>query len=90
MTHRTPKLTNHARQRCSEMGVATKRAKRIARDPDITRPSGAGILAKADHDPEIAVVYADDPDGSRVILTVLPNTQEKFLRPEHMKDRTRR
>lgn len=83
MTNSTPRLTNHARQRCAEMDVCTKRAKRIAQDPDVTRPSGKGILAKADFDPEIAVVYVEQDDGQRVILTVLLNTTEVYTRPEH-------
>lgn len=79
----TPRLTHHARQRCAEMGVHTKRVKRIAADPDVTRPSGRGILAKSDNDPEIAVVYVEDSPDQLVILTVLPNTDKIYNRPEH-------
>ena len=79
-------MTNHARLRCEQMGVETKRVKRLVRDPDITRPSGEGIMAKADYDPEIVVVYKEVEDGTRIILTVLPNTTEVFQRPDAKKE----
>jgi hypothetical protein len=57
----TPKLTPHARQRCVEMGVGTKRVQRIVRQPDVDRPSrGRRRIAVRDDDPAIACVYEGD------------------------------
>lgn len=80
----TPRLTHHARERCAEMGVTTKRAKRIVQDPDVSRPAKAtggddGFIAVADHEPDIAVVYKLDGDVP-VILTVVWRTYEPYDR----------
>ena len=76
----TPRLTDHARQRCQEMGVATKRVKRILRDPDMgyTAREGRHIAWRRD-DPTIAVVFVMR-EGIRLALTVVPRTQERYER----------
>lgn len=79
----TPRLTHHARQRCEEMDVRTKRVKRIVRDPDLDRPSVAQRrIATRDDDPGLAVVYAEGEDGTPVIITVLPHVQEEYDRDD--------
>jgi hypothetical protein len=75
----TPRLSQHARDRCGEMGVGTKRAKRIVRDPDLTRPAAPNRAALRDDDPELLVVYSDDTQPP-TIVTVLWNTGTPFDR----------
>jgi hypothetical protein len=77
----TPRLTHHARQRCAEMGVSTKRVKRIVQDPDTVRSCRYGnLLAVSDAEPDLAVVY-EDVDGQAVVITVLYRTSEVYVRP---------
>lgn len=38
----TPRLTEHARARCVEMGISTKVAKRIVQNPTMTYPGPSG------------------------------------------------
>lgn len=75
----TPKMSNHALERCKEMGVQAKRAKRIVRFPDQTWESDGGYIAIRSDEPEIAVVYAIE--GSvKVIVTVVWRTQDQYHR----------
>lgn len=75
----TPRLTHHARQRCQEMGLTTKRAKRVVQNADVVypgRPTACGELTSValwDEDPEIAVVFVPDDERGARILTVLWN-----------------
>lgn len=75
----TPRLSEHARQRCREMGVTTHRVKRILRDPDLSYASGRGKVAWRRDDPAIAVVYVMD-GATPFALTVVPRTQERYER----------
>lgn len=83
MSHKnTPKLTMHARVRCIELGISTKRAKRVVQTRSSTYPSNLGhdnngLVVHSASDPEIAVVW--DPDTDH-ILTVLPRTSETYVR----------
>ena len=77
----TPKMTVHARVRCLEMGISTKRAKRVVQNRTGTYPgapnhanNGRMVLSE---DPDIAVVW--DPDTNH-ILTVLPRVKEDYVR----------
>ena len=77
----TPRLSQHARQRCDEMHVGTKRVKRLLRSPDVVRCSyNDRYLAVSDADPEIAVVFAKHPDGTCTVITVLYRTYEDYTR----------
>lgn len=79
---RTAVLSRHARERCAEMGVGSKRVKRLLRQPDITRTSYMGrYVAVADSDPEIAVVYAQASDGTHTVITVLYRRYDSYTRP---------
>lgn len=66
----TPKLTQHARERCEEMGLNTKQAKRVVQDPEITYEGnhcGETIAISGD----LAVPFVVQEDGVPRILTVL-------------------
>lgn len=77
----TPVLSRHARTRCDEMGVDRARVERILRRPDVTRPATKGcIMAIADFDPEISVVYAINDHGVCVVVTVLYRTYKRYDR----------
>lgn len=76
---KTPRLSQHARERCEQMGIKTKRAKRVVMERNISYQGphpNDGIVCQSD-DPDIAVVW--DPVHN-VIITVLPNTQENYER----------
>jgi hypothetical protein len=80
----TPRLTNHARNRCAEMGLSTKVAKAIVQNPTITRPSRnakgeSATIATSKHVPEYAVVYVMDGD-TPIILTVVFATTANYTR----------
>ena len=67
----TPRLTDHARQRCEEMGITTKRVKRIVSDPHSNRCTRDDRwVAVRDDDPEISVVYVKGPEYP-IVVTVL-------------------
>ena len=77
----TARLTQHARQRCDEMRVGTKRVKQLLRNPDVVRCSyNDRWLAVSDADPEIAVVFAKDPDGTCTVITVLYRSYDIYNR----------
>jgi hypothetical protein len=78
----TPRLSDHARQRCREMGIGTKQVKHLVRSPKITRRSGAFADRMIVYDEALAVVYAHGPDGVPIVITVLH--REDFTRPENL------
>lgn len=78
----TPKMTRHALERCQEMGISSKVAKRIVRHATLVRPGNRitrdAYVATSDGDPLYAVVfYPGDPP---VIVTVLFRTYETYAR----------
>lgn len=78
----TARLSDHARARAAEMHVETKRVKRLLRRPDVTRASKLGrYVAVSDADPEIAVVYVNEPGGAVVVVTVLYRQLDWYDRP---------
>ena len=77
----TPVLCEHARERCAEMGISTKVAKRIVREAAVVRPGMAHsdrLVAVSDTYPAYAVVYV--PGEPDLIVTVLFRTQVLYLR----------
>lgn len=79
----TPKLTNHARERCVEMHISTKRAKRVVRNADVRRPAERGaVLATWQGDPAIAVIYVEDQEPVPLITSVVWRTREQYERKE--------
>jgi hypothetical protein len=74
----TPRLSEHARVRCGEMGVGTKRVKAIVRTADVRRPSRGLVMATRKDEPDIAVLYEDsDPP---VVVSVLWRTADDYVR----------
>lgn len=74
MSRPTPRLTDHARERCAEMGVSTKRAKRVVQHRDLTYPGRKGTdcwVSKSSVDPILAVVWSVADDGTPLIVTVI-------------------
>lgn len=77
----TPRMTVHARDRCREMGISTKVAKRMVQDPSITHTTRDGrMIATCDAYPDYAVVYAVSEDRTHWIITVLFNTEVHYER----------
>lgn len=78
---RTPLLSHHARERCKEMEIRTRVAKRIVQHADCVRPGKPGsdaMVATCDEFPEYAVVY--EPGDPAVIVTVVFRTPERYER----------
>lgn len=80
----TPRISQHARERCAEMGISTKIAKQIIRRPDLIRPSRSVggsekglVMVTSDRYPEYAVVYCP---ADEVVVTVLFRTCERYRR----------
>jgi hypothetical protein len=77
----TARLTPHARARCAEMHVETKRVKRLLRRPTLTYATYADrLMATSEEDPEIAVVFAKGPDGTLDVITVLVRSYDEYSR----------
>ena len=69
----TPRLTGHARERCREMEISTKVAKRIVQHADLVRPGNAGtncLVSVSDEHPDYIVVHTDPALGPVTIVTV--------------------
>lgn len=78
----TPRLSEHARLRCAQMGVPTKTVKRIVANPDLTYDShGCYQVATAALDPRLRVVYRCG-ETAPLIVTVLWRTQDTYTRPD--------
>lgn len=77
--YQTPRLTDHARQRCEQMGISTKRAKRIVigRTTTYRGSKGNSGMVCQSADPDFSVVW--DPE-SNTILTVVPRVSETYRR----------
>lgn len=77
----TAKLSPHARERATEMAVSTKRVKRMVANPDTRHTChDHRWFVTSEQDPEIAVVYALDADGTPIVITVLWRTDEQYTR----------
>lgn len=75
----TPRLSIHARARCVEMEVSTKRVKRIVINADVRYQQSTGVtIARWDEDPTLAVVYV--PGAPPVVVTVVFATPEEYVR----------
>lgn len=84
MTLETPRMTRHALQRCMELGITSKRAKRIVQNRTTMYPSqrshtNNGMIVHSASDTEYGVVW--DPE-TNTILTVLPRTHVDYTRTE--------
>lgn len=74
----TARMSPHARDRCQEMGIRTRVAKRIVANPDVSYESEGRVLAASDAYPGITVVYA--PESPPVVVTVVWRTPERWER----------
>lgn len=80
MTGDSVRLSDHARERCAEMGLPTRVAKRIVRSHDMSWAGAAGrTVAVSSAFPDLAVVYAAKIDPP-VVVTVLWRTQDQYDR----------
>lgn len=82
----TARICDHARDRCVEMGISTKVAKRIVRNPTMVLPDFQGNpdrrFVYSDVEPEYAVVICQEDGEPDTVITVLYYTpQERFERP---------
>jgi cellulose synthase/poly-beta-1,6-N-acetylglucosamine synthase-like glycosyltransferase len=79
------KLSEHARERCRQMGVRTGVIKRIVRDHRVSwrteyrEGCGRRVVAISSEFPDIAVVYACEVYPP-VVVTVLWRTEERYDR----------
>lgn len=80
----TPRLTHHARERCAEMEISTKVAKRIIQNADCVRPGKPGsnaFVATSDEHPDYAVVFfRGEDDDIPVVSTVVFRTPHDYVR----------
>lgn len=72
----TARLSAHAVARCEEMGIRTKRVKRVVRDPDLRYTTRGCLMVCRYDEPDFRVVV----DTSNVVVTVLPWTDEQYER----------
>lgn len=75
----TARISEHARERCAQMGVSTKIAKRMVREHTCSWTTASGrVVATSDLYPDLTVVYEPQP---LVVVTVLYRTQDTYVRP---------
>ena len=83
----TPRFSDHARQRCQEMGISTKVAKRIWQTRMVTRPlrgQAPRVVVASTVEPDYKLVvdptgwYGDG--GPPVVVTVLFNCYDPYIR----------
>lgn len=79
MNQPTAKLSLHARQRAEEMGIVTKRIKRVVRNPDLRFPGQGGRFFVCRLDEPSFRVLINGHDGLEVI-TVVPWSYERYQR----------
>lgn len=77
----TPILTDHARERCAQMGIPTKVVKRIWQHRTLVRglQDQHRVVVTAVHEPQYALVV-DDTEAVPVIITVLFAEREEWVR----------
>lgn len=77
----TPVLTQHARERCAEMGIRTRVAKQIWRTRTLTWPlrDQDRTVVVSDEEPRYALIV-DEHCEPPVVITVVFNEQETYVR----------
>jgi hypothetical protein len=81
----TPRLSDHARQRCAEMGISTKVAKAIVRHWSVTRDvaaaneygGGKRVIVTSDLHPDYDVVLVPEQN---LIVTVGYRDADRYHR----------
>ena len=79
-TRHVPRLTKHACERMEEMGVGLPRVAAVLCAPEIEYGDGSGPRPFTAQAGNLAVGFADDPVTGIVVLTVLPRTQDRYVR----------
>lgn len=77
----TPTMSCHARERCAEMGISTKVAKRIVQHADMVHPGNVGtgcLVARSDAYPDYIVVFS--PTEPPTVVTVAFRTDIEYVR----------
>lgn len=77
----TPRLTDHARRRCEEMEIRTRRVKRVVRDPDLCYGSADGYHVVCRFDEPTFRVVIDRSTRPETVVTVIWWTNERYERP---------
>ena len=79
----TPTISDHARQRCAEMGLSTKVAKRAWRHQSMTRPDPQGnpnrVFVSSNAEPKVALIV-DTSGHIPQVVTVLWYSYTPFVR----------
>jgi hypothetical protein len=76
----TAVMSRHARERAAEMGICTKRIKRMLRNPSVNHVTRDNrFIAMSTAEPTIAVVYAIE-DGQPTVVTVLWRSEVRYDR----------
>ena len=78
----TPIMTQHARERCAEMGISTKVAKRIWQHRTLVRgmdDQHRMVVTSTEH-PGYALVVDETGGGAPVVVTVLFAATEQYVR----------
>lgn len=71
----TARMSAHALARCAEMGITTKRVKRVVRDPDLRYTTFGSVMVCRYDEPDFRAVVDGD-----LVVTVLPWTTERYER----------
>jgi len=82
MTDSTARLTDHARERCAEMGISTKVVKRIVQNATLRMPAREGprgeprtMIRSTTHFPEVVVVM---DDATQQVVTAMWWSPEQY------------
>lgn len=85
----TPTLSPHARERCEEMGILTRRIKNAVRDWGAARwPDPQGRPAWMVHsatEPDLLIIVAMDRTPQHVITVLWWDPEERLTREEAMR-----
>lgn len=82
----TPKISEHARERCEQMGISTKVPKRIWRHRTLTRPDPQGHdgtrFVWSEVEPAYAAIINIEADPPLVCTVLYFTPDAPFVRPE--------
>lgn len=80
----TPVMSKHARERCAEMGISTKVAKRIWRRPTLMtypgNPGSGATVAVSREWPEYMVVGVERDDEPDLIVSIMFRSPKVYVR----------
>ena len=79
--NQTPKMSPHATKRCEQLGISTKRAKRIVRTRTSTYTGGEhandALICQSSLDPDYSVVWNEI---TNLVITVVPRIEDNYVR----------